>query len=101
MLSGAVPPYMVDGVHLDRHPDVTVLEAYLHHGEEREPEEGEALHPHEVGANSFAEHAQRLLGAILDSNDLEYSIWTLMDIYESQAVDPNVNRERLMEDWVA
>ena len=52
-------------------------------------------------ANSFAEHAQRLLGAILDSNDLEYSIWTLMEIYESQAVDPNVKRERLMEDWVA
>ena len=52
-------------------------------------------------ANTFAEHAYRLMSAMIESNDIEFSIWTLMDVYQSQAIDPNVNRERLMEDWVA
>ena len=56
---------------------------------------------HLLWAKVFAEHAHRLMDAILESNDLECTIWTLMEIYESQAVDLNVNRERLMEDWVA
>jgi putative transposase len=51
-------------------------------------------------AKVFMENASKLMEAILRSNDIEYSIMTLMEIYESQAVDPNVNRERLMEDWV-
>ena len=52
-------------------------------------------------ANTFAEHARDLMAVMIKSNDIDYSIWTLMDVYQSQAVDPNVNRERLMEDWVA
>ncbi len=52
-------------------------------------------------AKVFAENASKLMEAMLRSNDIEYTILTLMNIYESQAVDPNVNRERLMEDWIA
>jgi len=51
-------------------------------------------------AKVFMENASKLMDAMLRSNDIEYTIMTLMAIYESQAVDPNVNRERLMEDWV-
>ena len=52
-------------------------------------------------AKIFAEHASDLMRAVIRSNDLELDLMTLVDIYSSQACDPNVNRKRLMEDWIA
>jgi len=51
-------------------------------------------------ARVFAEKSMRLCDVVLDYMGLEYDIMTALDMEESQALDPNVNRHRLMEDWV-
>lgn len=52
-------------------------------------------------ATIFAERSPRLLDRVLEHVGLEADFPELLEIYGSQAVDPNVNRKRLMEEWVA
>ena len=52
-------------------------------------------------AKVFAENAPDLMRDVIRSNGLEWNIMTYVDIFSSQACDPNVNRKRLMEEWVA
>ena len=47
----------------------------------------------------FAEKAHRLLDAVLDYANINVSLMDLFEVYQSQALDPNVNRERLMDQW--
>jgi len=50
-------------------------------------------------ATIFAEKAHRLLDAILDYSGIDPDLMELFDVYQSQALDPNVNRKRLMDGW--
>ena len=50
-------------------------------------------------ATIFAEKSHRLLDAVLDYADIDASLMDLFEVYQSQALDPNVNRERLMDQW--
>jgi hypothetical protein len=52
-------------------------------------------------ANVFVERAHRLLDAVLNYADIDASLMDLFDVYKSQALDPNVNRKRLMDPWRA
>lgn len=52
-------------------------------------------------ATIFAEKAHRLLDAVLDYANINASLMDLFEVYQSQALDPNVNRERLMDQWRA
>jgi len=52
-------------------------------------------------AKVFAENAPELMRAVIRSSGRDVDIFVLMEIYSSQAKDPNVTRERLMDDWVA
>ena len=52
-------------------------------------------------AKIFAEKSSRLCMEILAFLDVGYDLMELYLVYESQAVDPNVNRHRLMGDWIA
>lgn len=52
-------------------------------------------------AKVFAENAPDLMRAVIRSNGLEFNIMTYIDIFSSQACDPNVHRKRLMEEWIA
>jgi hypothetical protein len=49
----------------------------------------------------FAEKSHRLLDAVLDYANIEVSLMELFEVYQSQALDPNVNRKRLMDNWRA
>jgi len=52
-------------------------------------------------ATIFAEKSHILLDAVLDYANIDASLMDLFEIYTSQALDPNVNRERLMDPWRA
>lgn len=52
-------------------------------------------------ATVFAEKSHRLLDAVLDEAGVDADLMELYEIYSSQALDPNVNRERLMDEWRA
>ncbi|MCQ1535283.1 IS4 family transposase, partial [Methanosarcina sp. KYL-1] len=47
----------------------------------------------------FAENASNLLTGILHRCGIERTFETVMNVYESQALDPHVNRERFREEW--
>ncbi len=48
----------------------------------------------------FAENASDLLTVILHRCGIERTFETVMSVYESQALDPHVNRERFREEWL-
>lgn len=52
-------------------------------------------------AKVFAENAHRLLDDILESADLELDIITYLHILMGQGLNPNTNRKRLMDPWIA
>lgn len=52
-------------------------------------------------ATVFAEKSYRLLDAVLEYANIEVGLVELLEIYQSQALDPNVNRKRLMDYWRA
>ena len=52
-------------------------------------------------ATIFAEKSNRLLDAVLDHAGIDANLMDLFEVYQSQALDPNVNRERLMDEWRA
>jgi len=52
-------------------------------------------------ATIFAEKSHRLLDVVLDYADIDASLMDLFEVYQSQALDPNVNRKRLMDEWRA
>lgn len=52
-------------------------------------------------AKVFTENADRLLKEVLDSMGLKLDMITLFDIWIGQGRDPNINRERLMDSWIA
>ena len=47
-------------------------------------------------ATIFAEKSHRLLDAVLDCSDIDAGLMDLFEVYQSQVLDPNVNRKRLM-----
>lgn len=47
----------------------------------------------------FAENASNLLTVILHRCGIQRTFETVMSVYESQALDPHVNRERFREEW--
>ena len=47
----------------------------------------------------FAENASVLLTVILQDCGIERTFETVMSVYESQALDPHVNRERFRDEW--
>ena len=49
----------------------------------------------------FAEKSHRLLDAVLDYAKIDAGLMKLFEVYQSQALDPNVNRKRLMDQWRA
>lgn len=52
-------------------------------------------------AKVFTENADRLLREVLDSMGLKLDMIILYDIWIGQGRDPNINRERLMDTWIA
>ena len=52
-------------------------------------------------ATIFAEKSNRLLDAVLDHAGIDADLMDLFEVYQSQALDPNVNRKRLMDEWRA
>lgn len=52
-------------------------------------------------AKVFSENADRLLREVLDSMGLKLDMLTLFDIWIGQGRDPNINRKRLMDSWIA
>ena len=52
-------------------------------------------------ATIFAEKSHRLLDSVLDYVEIDAGLMELFGVYQSQALDPNVNRERLMDQWRA
>ena len=52
-------------------------------------------------AKVFTENADRLLREVLDSMGLKVDMITLFDIWIGQGRDPNINRKRLMDSWIA
>ena len=52
-------------------------------------------------ATIFAEKSHRSLDAVLDYANIDASLMNLFEVYKSQALDPNVNRKRLMDPWRA
>jgi len=47
----------------------------------------------------FAENASDLLTVVLKDCGIERTFETVMGVYDSQALDPHVNRERFREEW--
>ena len=47
----------------------------------------------------FAENASDLLTVILNRCGIQRTFETIMSVYESQALDPHVNRERFRDEW--
>lgn len=52
-------------------------------------------------AKIFSERAHLLEGRILAFNGIDFSYELIASVYSSQALDPHVNRERLMDRWVS
>jgi putative transposase len=52
-------------------------------------------------AKVFTENADRLLKEVLQSMGLKLDMTTLFDIWIGQGLDPNINRKRLMDSWIA
>jgi len=52
-------------------------------------------------ATIFVEKAHRLLDAILDYSGIDPDLMELFDVYQRQALAPNVNRKRVMDEWRA
>jgi len=48
----------------------------------------------------FAENASDLLTVILHRCGIQRTFETIMSVYESQALDPHVNRERFRDEWI-
>lgn len=48
----------------------------------------------------FAENASDLLTVILHGCGIQRTFETIMSVYESQALDPHVNRERFRDEWI-
>jgi IS4 transposase len=59
------------------------------------------LYTHLRWAKVFTENADRLLKEVLDSMGLKLDMITLFDIWIGQGHDPNINRKRLMDTWIA
>ena len=59
------------------------------------------LYTHLRWAKVFTENADRLLKEVLESMDLKTDMITLFDIWMGQGRDPNINRKRLMDSWIA
>ena len=47
----------------------------------------------------FAEKASDLLTVVLHRCGIQRTFETIMSVYESQALDPHVNRERFRGEW--
>ena len=47
----------------------------------------------------FAENASDLLTVVLKDSGIERTFGTVMSVYDSQALDPHVNRERFRDEW--
>jgi putative transposase len=52
-------------------------------------------------ATIFSEKSRELLGDILDYAGIDTEPMGLFELFQSQALDPNVNRKRLMDIWRA
>ena len=52
-------------------------------------------------ATIFAEKSRDLLGAILDYAGIDTEPMDIFVLFQSQALDPNVNRNRLTDIWRA
>lgn len=52
-------------------------------------------------AKIFGENAHRLLDEVLESMGMHLDMLTLYGIYLNHGCDPNIKRERLMEEWIA
>ena len=52
-------------------------------------------------AKVFNENAYRFLKEVLESMDLKLDMMTLFDICIGQGIDPNINRDRMMDPWMA
>jgi len=52
-------------------------------------------------ATIFAEKSHRLSNAVLDYADIDAGLMELFEVYQSQGLDPKVNRKRLMDQWRA
>jgi len=59
------------------------------------------LYTHLQWAKVFTENADRLLKEVLESMGLKLDMLTLFDIFIGQGNDPNKNRKRLMDTWIA
>jgi len=52
-------------------------------------------------ATIFAEKSHRLLDAVLDYAEIDTGLVELFEVCQSQALDSNVNRKKLMDKWRA
>jgi len=52
-------------------------------------------------ATIFTEKLHRLLGSVLDYADIGAGLMELFEVYQSQGLEMNVNRKRLMDQWSA
>lgn len=52
-------------------------------------------------AKVFAERAHLLEGRVSAFNGIDMTYELLNSVYASQALDPHVNRDRLLQDWVS
>lgn len=52
-------------------------------------------------ATIFAETASDLLTSVLNSCGFDKTFETIMEVYDSQALDPHINRERFRSEWWA
>ena len=52
-------------------------------------------------ATVFAEKSHRLLDAVLEFAGVDAGLMDLFEVYQSQALDPNLNRQKLMDEWTA
>jgi len=47
----------------------------------------------------FTEKSHRLSDAALDYAEIDPGLMELFEVHQSQALDPKVNRKRLMDKW--
>lgn len=50
-------------------------------------------------SNTFSENNTKLLDAIFAHLDIEFNLMTIHEVYDSDALDPHVNRKRFREEW--
>ena len=50
-------------------------------------------------ATIFAEMSHKLSDVVLDYANIDAGLMELFEVYQSQVLDPNVNRKRLMDQW--